>query len=161
MLDLIIPTYKARDTLGRALDSLVAQTKEMFIVTIVQDCDDENYTDIIEEYRRRGLHIRHLTTPENQGPGMARQLGLDTTSCDFVMFLDADDMLLPQSIEYMLREIQQTGMDILTSDLTAETGPITSRYIPCENSPVQWSAGKIYRVSYLRKMIFVLFQSFG
>ena len=49
MVNLIIPTYKARDTLPAALDSLVAQTKKLFIITIVQDADDEDYTDIIQE----------------------------------------------------------------------------------------------------------------
>ena len=37
MVNVIIPTYKARETLPAALDSLVAQTKKMFIVTISQD----------------------------------------------------------------------------------------------------------------------------
>ena len=37
--NIIIPTYKARETLPKALDSLVAQTKDMFLVTIVQDGD--------------------------------------------------------------------------------------------------------------------------
>ena len=55
MVNIIIPTYKARDTLPKALDSLVAQTKTMFIVTIVQDCDGEDYSDIIKEYFD-GLH---------------------------------------------------------------------------------------------------------
>ena len=65
MVNLIIPTYKARDTLPAALDSLVAQTKKMFIVTIVQDADNEDYTDIINEYRHRGLQIKLLQKKRN------------------------------------------------------------------------------------------------
>ena len=60
MVNVIIPTYKARDTLPKALDSLVAQTKKTFVVTIVQDGDGEDYSDIISEYRKRGLGIRIL-----------------------------------------------------------------------------------------------------
>ena len=72
IVNLIIPTYKARDTLPAALDSLVAQTKKLFIITIVQDADNEDYIDIIQEYRRRGLQIKLLQMPENGGPGLAR-----------------------------------------------------------------------------------------
>ena len=77
MLNIIIPSYKARETLPQALDSLVAQTKKLFIITIVQDADGEDYKDIIEEYTRRGLKIRLLATPVNGGPGNARQYGMD------------------------------------------------------------------------------------
>ena len=55
IVNIIIPTYKARETLPKALDSLVAQTKDMFLVTIVQDGDGEDYSDIVTEYKRRGL----------------------------------------------------------------------------------------------------------
>ena len=57
MVGVIIPTYKAKDVLPHALDSLVAQTKRMFIVCISIDGDDEDYSEIIEEYKRRGLKI--------------------------------------------------------------------------------------------------------
>ena len=72
IVDIIIPTYKARETLPKALDSLVAQTKKMFIITIVQDADEEDYSDIIEEYKKRGLSIRLVTLKDNRGPGGAR-----------------------------------------------------------------------------------------
>ena len=50
MVNVAIPVYKARSTLPYCLNSLVAQTKNMFLVTLVQDGDGEDYSDIIEEY---------------------------------------------------------------------------------------------------------------
>lgn len=51
----------------------------MFLVCLSIDCDGEDYSDIIEEYRRRGLHIRVINATENGGPGAARQKVIDTT----------------------------------------------------------------------------------
>ena len=73
MTNVIIPLYKSHKTLPKLLDSLVAQTKPMFMVTLVNDSDGLDYTEIVNEYKRRGLHISYIVTPENGGPGNARQ----------------------------------------------------------------------------------------
>jgi len=150
MVNLIIPVYKARETLPRALDSLVAQTKKMFIVTIVQDCDGEDYKKLIEEYRRRGLKIRHLITPENLGPGGARQYGIDSDDmCDYFMFLDADDMLYPRAIDALYHEAKLHNADVISSSFMAEDEHTTINF-PVEDTPVTWTHGKIYRAKYLK-----------
>lgn len=142
----------ARDTLPQALDSLVAQTKKMFIVTIVQDCDGQDYSDIVEEYKRRGLHIRHVSTPENLGPGGARQYGMDIEKmCDYVMFLDADDMLCPRAIEVLYREAKLKNADLISSSFMAEQMHEPGVCMDVESTPATWTHGKIYKLEYLRK----------
>lgn len=151
MVNVIIPTYNALNTLPDALDSLVAQTKKMFIVTIVQDCDGLDYTELIEEYRRRGLKIRHIYTPENLGPGGARQYGMDIDSmCDYFMFLDSDDMLYPRAIDALYREAKLHDADIICSDFAIETSYAPISYFHAGEGPVTWTHGKIYKAQYLR-----------
>lgn len=152
MINLIIPTYKARDTLPKALDSLVAQTRSMFIVTIVQDCDDEDYTDLIKTYSDRGLHIRHIKTPQNGGPGMARQYGMDSdTQSDYFMFMDADDMLMPRAIEILYHEAKMNNADVISSNFIAESTHGPGQLMEAQNIPCTWTHGKIYRAQYLRE----------
>ena len=152
MVDLIIPTYKARDTLPAALDSLVAQTKKLFIVTIVQDADGEDYTDIVEEYRRRGLKIRLLKMEQNSGPGMARQYGMDKDSMSkFFMFMDSDDILNPRAIEVLTREAEMTNSDIVVSDFIVDTKGEPGMVMSVDNTPCTWTHGKIYKAEFLRK----------
>ena len=85
MVGVIIPTYKAKKVLPHALDSLVAQTKKMFLVCISIDGEDEAYTKIIEEYKRRGLKIITIRSETNGGPGLARQAGIRAMApfCDY------------------------------------------------------------------------------
>ena len=151
MLNIIIPTYKARETLPKALDSLVAQTKTMFIVTIVQDCDGEDYSDIIQEYDRRGLHIQLLSTSVNSGPGVARQVGIDNNKmCDYLMFLDSDDMLMPNAVETLYTEAKKNRVDLLSSDFIAERGHEPNICLKADRTPVTWTHGKIYSAQYLK-----------
>lgn len=151
IVDLIIPTYKARETLPSALDSLVAQTKKLFIVTIVQDADGEDYTDIIQKYRERGLVIRHLQMEENGGPGAARQYGMDTDlKSEFFMFMDADDLLNPRAIEVLSREIKLNNADVITSNFLVTNKDGTSLVMDVESTPCTWCHGKMYRAQYLR-----------
>ena len=151
IVDIIIPTYKARETLPKALDSLVAQTKKMFIITIVQDADEEDYSDIIEEYKKRGLSIRLVTLKDNRGPGGARQAGMDTDKmCDYFMFMDADDMLMPRAVELLYREVKLHDADIASSDFIAEREATPGFLMDVFETPVTWCHGRIYKAKYLR-----------
>lgn len=151
MINIIIPTYRARETLPQALDSLVSQTKRMFITTIVQDCDNEDYSDIIQEYTRRGLKIRLIKMNENVGPGLARQAGMDSdTMCDYCMFMDSDDMLMPRAIEVLYTEAKKRNADVIMSDFYAERFHQPGTYLACDEVPVTWCHGKIYKLKYLR-----------
>ena len=152
MLKIIIPVYKARATLPKTLDSLVAQTKSMFLVTLVQDCDNEDYSDIIEEYRRRGLKIEIMTLNENGGPGVARQAGMDNDQmCDYFMFVDSDDMLTPMAVDILYREAKKRKADVVTSDIFKEETHQGGLLMDWEHTPCTWTHGKIYSASYLRE----------
>lgn len=152
MLNVVIPIYKARDTLPELLNCLLTQTYKMFIVTLSQDGDGEDYSDIIKEYREKGLHINHINSSINQGPGMARQLGIDHSGkCDYIMFCDADDLITPRAIEVLYKEAKRNMVDILSSDFIAERGKFQSQYMPVNTTPVTWFHGKIYRIGYLKE----------
>ena len=150
ILEVGIPVWKAKEVLPRALNSLVSQTKKNFIVTLSIDGDDENYDDIINEYRRRGLKIKTLINETNRGPGMARQLILDNTQCDFITFLDADDILLPRAVEVLYREAKLRDYDLIQSGFYRENDTTDSLIAP-SGSTITWFHGKIYKVSFLKE----------
>ena len=132
--------------------ALVAQTYKKFFVTISQDGDGEDYSDIIEEYTRRGLHIHHINHEENGGPGAARQRGIDfsdSNGYDYIMFLDADDLVTPRAVEVLYKEIQKGLLDILISSFIGEDEH-GSQYLEADKTPITWCHGKIYRLRYLK-----------
>lgn len=152
MIEIGIPVYKARDTLPDLLDSIVAQTRKSIIVCLSIDCDGEDYSDIIETYRARGLKIRVINAEENGGPGMACQRVIDTTQCEYIMFADADDLLMPRAVEILYRGMIKTGYDILRSSFIRERRDAQDVLLDANSNVVTWRHGKIYRVSYLKRI---------
>ena len=151
MVEVGIPVWHARGTLCKCLDSLVAQTLDRFITCLSIDCDGEDYSDIIETYRARGLKIRIINGEENGGPGAARQRIIDTTQCDYLIFMDADDMLMPRAVEVLSQYMKVNNFDIIRSGFIREEKNKQDLFIPQDSSIITWFHGKIYRVKFLKE----------
>ena len=102
----------------------------MFIVCLSIDGDGEDYSNIIKTYQNRGLKIRVINSKENGGPGMARQRILDTTQCEYLIYLDADDMLMPRAVEILTNGIRNNNLNILRSSFIREEKHKGDKIIP-------------------------------
>ena len=150
MLDIIIPAYNCKDTLPRALGSIVAQTKkEKCIVTIVDDCSTEDLKPIIDNFKRY-IKINYIKLKENlKYPGLVRQIGLNNTIAPFVMFLDSDDMLEPTAVELVNNEMLKTDREVIIGYFFRqdEKGNLTMM----KENNTTWLHGNVYRRSFLKK----------
>ena len=153
MVEVGIPVYNAQKTLEKALDSLVGQTINDFSVCLSIDGDGhyDFYKKLSEEYTRRGLKIRIINKEENRGPGMARQYILDTTECDYIMFLDSDDMLMPRAVAILYNQAKAENYDIVRSSFIREEKEKQDIFLPQNINTITWFHGKIYRVAYLKE----------
>ena len=90
-IDVIIPAYKAQNTILRTLSSIALQEiVEDLEVTIVNDADGIGYQKFVDMFSPF-FKIREIVMPENGGPGDARQYGIDHTTNPLLTFIDADD----------------------------------------------------------------------
>lgn len=161
MIEVGIPVYNAVDCLPKALESLVNQTYSDFSVCLSLDGDTEYYDDyqnIINIFKERGLSIRVLLSDINQGPGLARQKILDTTKADFITFLDADDLFMPRAIEVLYKVISMNAeknnkdfADIVRSAYIHEKKGELGVLIPHNSASITHFHGKMYRVGYLKE----------
>lgn len=145
-LDIIIPAYKAHTKIRRTLHSIASQSiKDIIQVTICNDAG-EPYTDIIKEFEK-DLDIKEYSLKVNSGPGVARQLGLDNTTCPFVMFSDADDEFGdPFCLEMLLNEIKFSDYDMVISRFIQQYVDDDGVQSFLEfNEDKIWMHGKIYR----------------
>ena len=150
MLEIGIPVYKAQNTLQKLFDSLMAQTSNDFCVCLSIDGDGLNYSDIIKPYIKRGLKIRIINSSINSGPGVARQRILDTTECDYLMYVDSDDLLLPRAVEVLYSKCKDEQYDIIRSAFIRELKD-KDQMMPHNVGTVTWFHGKVYRVAYLKE----------
>jgi glycosyltransferase involved in cell wall biosynthesis len=102
LVSTVIPVYNGDMYLAQAIDSVLAQDYAP-VETIVVDDGSEDATGTIARSYDRVLYIRQ----ENQGHGAARNTGIVASSGEFVAFLDADDVWLPNKLStqigYMLQ----------------------------------------------------------
>ena len=98
-ISVVIPCYNQAHFLGHAIESVFAQTHPPFEIVVV----DDGSTDRTGEVARAWDPAVRCVSQPNQGQGAARNTGLEQISGDFVVFLDADDRLLPHAFELGLR----------------------------------------------------------
>jgi glycosyltransferase involved in cell wall biosynthesis len=98
MVSVVIPCYNQARFLSEAIESVLAQTFGRTEVVVVDDGSTDNTVDVARGY----CGVRCVSQP-NQGQGAARNEGLKHTSGKYVVFLDADDRLLPHAFEVGLR----------------------------------------------------------
>lgn len=100
------------------------------------------------------MPIRYIRCDVNGGPGMARQIGFDANfntkpSCDYVMFVDADDMLYPRAVDVLYTEAKKKGADVVKSKIFVEQESGIGYEIENDKN-LTWCHGTIYRSEYLR-----------
>jgi glycosyltransferase involved in cell wall biosynthesis len=98
LVSIVIPCYNQAHFLAEAIESGLAQTHGWIDIVVVND----GSTDATEAIVRRYPEVTYLAQP-NRGLAAARNAGLAATSGRFVIFLDADDRLLPCAAEIGLR----------------------------------------------------------
>lgn len=94
----IIPAFNYAATLERAVVSVLAQAGEDFDVWIIDDGSGDNTPEVAAALQQRWPARVHYRRQDNQGPAAARNLGLALSQGACLLFLDADDELLPGSM---------------------------------------------------------------
>jgi GT2 family glycosyltransferase len=93
-----MPVYNGGRFLGRALDSLLAQSCAEWELIVVDDGSTDGTPDVLAAYG--DPRIDKVRT-DNGGEARARNLGLERATGEFVAFLDADDLYLPNALADM------------------------------------------------------------
>lgn len=115
---IIVPIYNARDYLRECLDSVLSQVCSDWECICVNDGSDDFSPFILDEYIKKDSRFKVVTNGHN-GVGTARNAGVAVAKGDYVLFLDADDTLLPEALD----------------GLSAETADIVS-FLPLKKSGV-------------------------
>ena len=98
-ISVIIPVYKARDSLDATLDNVLGQGFEALEIICVDDCGGDGSDERILERAQQDSRIRLIRNDRNRGPGAARNAGIRAARGAYVFFLDADDSIPPGSLQ--------------------------------------------------------------
>lgn len=115
-LSVIIPAFNADKYISRAIDSVLHQTLKDIEFVIVDDGSIDNTANIVKSFGERVKYYYQ----ENKGVAEARNLGKANSNGEYIAFLDADDYVLPETYEKLLKIAQQTNADIVTCNFVLE-----------------------------------------
>lgn len=95
MISVVIPLYNKEASIKQSLMSVLSQSCQDFEVVIVDDGSTDNSVAKVEEIQDSRIR---LIRQENGGPSKARNTGVKNAKGEWILFLDADDELLPNAI---------------------------------------------------------------
>jgi len=124
LVSVVIPCYQQAQYVGEAIESVLAQTYPHLEVIVVDDGSTDNVGAIASRYPG----VRCIREP-NSGAAAARNAGIRNSNGDFLIFLDADDRLLPQGV--------QAGVQTLEARQECAAAIGTYRRTTFDNRPLE------------------------
>lgn len=145
-VSIIVPTYNRPNLLIRTLQSIASQSYKDYEIVVVND-GGTDVKPIVDKWEKdMGKKPIYVVLDENTGVSNARNVGLEHSTGNYLMFLDDDDILMPHALQlrvYMLKklkaEIVYTGAlrDTLEKGVDSE-GTVTFERI--KNKELYWDS---------------------
>lgn len=134
LVSIIMPAYNAESYIKDSIDSVLSQTHTNFELIVVDDCSKDKTVQVLRSLNDPRIKIVELK--ENVGTGDARNCGLQVSQGQYISFIDADDVWLPQKLELQLKHMQQTKAPISHTSYSFinETGEQISGYVQASST---------------------------
>ncbi len=110
-ISVIIPAYNAALYLPASLDSCLQQTFTDYEVIVINDGSTDNTLLVANNYVRKNPFIK-VISKDNEGLVMARRTGIAEAKANFIFFLDADDVIEPDTLQLLYDNIQNADVAI-------------------------------------------------
>jgi glycosyltransferase involved in cell wall biosynthesis len=95
LVSVVIACYNAADFVAAAIESALAQTHPVVEVVVVDDASTDASWEVVAGF---GERVTALRLPANRGPSHARNRGVELARGEWLMFLDADDFIAPDTL---------------------------------------------------------------
>lgn len=149
-----IPAYKAQKTIEECLSSINIQTMRDDINVIISNDNPgvDDYSYLLSKFDK--LHITLTETDKNGGPGIARNKAIEVAKDDYIMFMDADDVLYtPYAVEQLYKGVTAASNVVQCQGTFVQTATINGEHklIPQTNPNHPWSFGRLTNLKFLKE----------
>ncbi len=118
-VSVIIPVYNREKYINKCVDSVLSQTFNDFELILVDDGSTDKSPDICDEYAKKDSRVK-VVHKSNGGVSSARNEGLKIATGEYITFVDSDDYIDSDFLEYAINNIEETGVDIFVSGVIHE-----------------------------------------
>ena len=163
LVTVIIPAWNAQRFLEATLESLLGQSHRNLRILVVDDGSTDSTPAILERIHRADPRLQYWTVP-NGGPAKARNFALDRLppETDYVMFLDADDLLLEDAVAYALAGAEGAELVIFGFAIRQTDGTLLPYCEPeqlLDRSGLGESLARLYKANLLNQVWAKLFSA--
>lgn len=120
-ISIVIPVYNKAAYIDGCMECLLQQDFDSFEVICVCDGSTDNSGEICDQWAGKDQRIR-VIHKDNSGVTAARRRGVEEAQGQYVMFVDADDKLLPGALKTMYQAIEQSQADEVIATFTTHEG---------------------------------------
>jgi len=132
VFSVVMPAWRCAGYLGEALRSALEQTlTDLEIIVILDPCEDGTREILLAE-AARDVRIVPVQNASHKGLAESRNIGIQKARGEFVAFLDADDLWLPDKLEKQLAAFRTTGVALCCTSYSfvdKESSPLKKSYI--------------------------------
>lgn len=113
-VSVVVPAYNVENYIEQCVLSVLNQSYSCCELIVIDDGSTDGTPQILDKLANENDSIR-VIHKENAGVSAARNTGIDTAKGDYIVFIDGDDYLAPDFMEYMVGMAQKTGADFCLS----------------------------------------------
>ena len=115
-VSIVVPVYNVEDCLSYCVESLRQQTYKNIEIILVDDGSTDSSGEICDQYAREDERIKVLHI-DNGGQSRARNIGVQASSSDWIMFLDSDDYYDLKAVEYLVALRDKYAVDLVVTSI--------------------------------------------
>lgn len=120
MISIVMPLYNKETSIAHSLKSILQQESSNFEVVIVDDGSTDCSVSIVESVKDSRIK---LIRQENGGPSKARNTGVVHASGEWILFIDADDEMLPNALKIFEQYIKNVpDADMFLGEVVINNG---------------------------------------
>ncbi|WP_026672873.1 glycosyltransferase family 2 protein [Alkalihalobacterium bogoriense] len=121
-VSIIVATYRRKEALEKALQSLIVQTYSNYEIILVDDNADAEWNTEVEKIVNNmkdsdNVEIIYVQNMNNKGSAETRNIGIKLATGEYVTFLDDDDIYLPDKVKKQVEFMINEGLDFSITDL--------------------------------------------
>ena len=111
LISVIINVYNGEEYIEKCIKSVINQTYKNLEILIINDGSTDNTLKICKSFKDKRIKI---ITTKNLGLSLSRNIGIDNSNGKYLYFIDADDFIESDTIEYLYNLIKENKADIST-----------------------------------------------
>lgn len=159
LISIIVPVYKVEKFLTKCVNSICNQTYKQLEIILVDDGSPDKCPQMCDDYAQKDSRVR-VIHQKNQGLSAARNSGIDVARGKYIMFVDSDDSIDPETCQELLEKMLTNDVDIVsfpsytirygivkhkkrTGSFTIKKQPEIMEYYLSDNDGTAWN--KLYK----------------